>query len=202
MRFAWALLGGLAAVTAAALSGPAAAETYTIQQIGAWRAFGGTDHTGVPTCGVVNLGTEGRAFVIKTWSNVRYFAVQIFKTAWRIPKGQTIAIELQFDSYNPWRAHDGIAIPPNGVQFQINPNAAERFMSEFGQANRVIVRFPTGTERPWEGGLTGTAAMTQILLQCVAKMRGGSTQPYGGSPTQPYGTPNTVTQPFGNNIRL
>jgi hypothetical protein len=204
MRFAEFVGLAIAGLCSTTPSIPANAATYTIQQIGAWQAFGGTDNGGIPVCGIMNVGEGGRVFAIKTWSNTPYLSIQVFKSSWRIPQGQEVAIELQFDSHNPWGPAHGIAVPPNGIQFRVQPNATADFLREFELSSQVFVRFPGGTEQPWRGGLSGTAAMSITFLDCVAKMKGQATQPYAQTPTQPYSQTPTqpyqrqVTQPYGN----
>lgn len=194
MRFALALWGGVGICVAAIECNVAQAETYTIQKVGAWTAYGGTDVQGVRTCGLINKGAD-RALAIRSWVNSRFLTVQVTKNSWSIPAGAKVAIELQFDDYSPWSSNEGAAVPPSSVQFRIHESGTEKFLRQFGAANKVTVNFPSGNEAAWSGGLTGTAVLTTTFLDCILKMRGGATQPYSTSPSQPHGAERT--QPFG-----
>ena len=177
--------------------GPVHAETHTIQQIGAWKAYGGTDNGGVQTCGLINTGKD-RALSIRSWANSNDLAIQVFKNSWNIPKGAEVAIQLQFDSYTPWGAEKGTAMPPNGVEFSIPTKDTEAFIREFGLASRISVSFPNGNEPSWSGGLTGTAVLSGVFIDCIFKMRGGddATQPYSSERTQPFSV--APSQPYRN----
>lgn len=175
----------------------ASAKTYIIQTIGAWKAFGGTDEAGVPICGLSNAGAD-RVFAIKYWANGSDLSIQVFKNSWNIPSGAHIAIELQFDRYDPWSAEKGLSIPPDGIQFNIKGDQIEQFFREFSAASRMAVRFPSGSEPNWDGGLSGTAALSAVFADCILKLKGAPTQPYSSQNTQPYanGPSQPVTQPY------
>lgn len=175
------------------------AETSTIQKVGVWEAFGGTDNGGTPVCGVITAGAENRIFTIKQYLGSKGFTLQIFKGGWRIPEGQRVDVSIRFDSYDPWTAQAS-ALPPDGIRVSIPQNLAEAFLREFSGANKLRVTFPKGSEQPWEGGLSGSAAVTLTMLDCVIKMESrGATQPYGNSSSQPYNTPQPPTQPYQRN---
>jgi hypothetical protein len=183
----------LQGLVAASVGVPALADTYDIRRSGYWTAFGGTDKGGNPVCGVIASGQEGRTFTIKQWLGDDYFVVQIFKRAWRIPKNEEIAVLLRFDNFDAWTAKAS-ALPPEGIQFKITRGRSEEFFREFALANKFILSFPEGTETDWSGNLTGSAAITMTFIECVTKMYGGGTQPYGGGSNLPS-SPNS-SQPY------
>lgn len=187
------LFSGLASETAFA-------EVKTLQKTGYWTAFGGSDNTGRPVCGVMATG-GGRVLTIKQYSGSEHFTVQIFKQTWQIPQGHKIPVAFRFDSHEPWTANAS-AIPPDGVSITIPSNLSEAFFREFRLANTLIVSFPEGSETSWSANLTGSAAITYAFADCVLKMYGGgASQPYGRNATQPYGAgpPTQPSQPYRRN---
>lgn len=177
-----------------ASSGASNAETHTTQTIGAWSAFEGTDEAGVPVCGVINVGKDGRAFLIKRWAADAALKVQVHKSSWQIPKDLTVRVEVEFDSRGPWTATAG-AVPPSGLWVKIPEEKTEEFLRDFAVSDQIFVRFPEGNEGAWAGGLAGSAKMTFILADCISRLESRKpTQPYGA--TQPYSPPAKITQPF------
>jgi hypothetical protein len=162
------------------------AKTYTIQRIGAWEAYEGTDDAGVPLCGVSNFGSD-RGFMIKYWKGSAYLGIQIFKNNWSIPAGLKVSIALRFDSYPQWDTTEANVTPPNILQTRI-VGGIPQFLDEFAKSNNLYIYFPSGTEPPWQGGLTGTSVLTQTFARCILELQGQPvpTQPYSQAPTQPF----------------
>jgi hypothetical protein len=186
---------------------PAAEAQQVLARYGFWTAIRTVNPgTGLPMCvaGINNPNT-GRSFYIKWARGDRFLMIQAFRTSWRIPGNVRIPVTLQVDSNRVWTATAGNVESMNtGISWVVTGDAMLRFIEEFRLGSRMVLRFPTGSEAPWDINLGGTNAILSTFTQCMRDITGTATQPFGQqpapAPTQPFGNPAPApTQPFGDN---
>jgi hypothetical protein len=149
------------------------AETRMLVQDGAWKAFWGTTHSGLPVCGA-SQETSDTYFGLKRYSGDITFTIQMGTKGWTLVNQQKIKVLLRFDASSPWNATgtamhfaDGGA----GLEFQVDRGEAEQFMAEFGKSNLVGIQFPEGGSAEWVVSLTGSSTVQTALLGCVRSLK-------------------------------
>ncbi|WP_421988474.1 hypothetical protein [Roseococcus sp.] len=192
-----------ASVACAVFFAPIAeAQQVVLARYGYWTALRTVSSgTGVPMCVVaINNTHTGRSFYIKWARGDRFLMVQAFRTSWNIPRSAQIPIALQVDSNSAWTATAGnVDTMSNGISWTVAGNAMLRFIEQFRLGSRMVLRFPSGSEAPWDISLTGTNAILSTFTQCMRDITGTATQPFAPPapvPTQPFSAP-VPAQPFG-----
>jgi hypothetical protein len=71
------------------------------------------------------------------------------------------------------------------VEFTLKGDLIGDFLHEFGEANRMWVRFDAGTEQPWVADMVGSRKAAAMFKNCVASLP-QPTQPFAQQPSQPY----------------
>ena len=81
-------------------------------------------------------------------------------------------LSMRFDKETPWNAtatglhfSDGDA----GLQFVVKLKNLETFVTEFAKSQKLRITFEGGNVDSWSADLTGTAAITVALADCVKK---------------------------------
>jgi hypothetical protein len=84
------------------------------------------------------------------------------------------------------------------MEFNIANGATDSFLTDFGKASMMWIRFDEGTEKPWPAKMQGSRDAAAYFGRCIKQLiDANSTQPYGKpAPTQPYS--ESQTQPYGN----
>jgi S1-C subfamily serine protease len=186
-----------AMVISAALVSTAFADTKTYYRSGAWENYAGTSNKGVPICGMSIFTRDTSMSLHVKWSpdGVRLMA---FKDSWRIPDGTDIPVEIGFDK-NTWRSGTASGETVSNRRFTsglvtvgINDDLVDDFLGEFGNANKIWMRFTSGNETPWVADMNGSRNAAAAFRKCISWM---INKGYGAPPTQPYGDSDT-TQPF------
>lgn len=186
----------LAAALALSLSTPALAAMQEVRS-GAWTTFGGLSTKGVPTCGMSVSGRD-RNFYIKYQSSIDSTAIyfQMYRNTWHFGEGNDVPMKLGFDNGEPMLSGSAVTYgTPDGrgyVEFHIEGKLIGDFLHEFGEANKMWIRFDSGTEDGWVADMAGSRKAMQMFLGCISKME-KPTQPFGESKAQP-----APTQPFGD----
>ncbi len=183
MRRSW--LAALAALVA--LPGLVLAETRTLGRFGSWEVFGGTSDDGQPLCGVSTNLTDGRYFGLKYWNGRDRFIIQLVNPNWRLDEGLRVPVSLQFDNQSPWNANAVAHAGGNAgafVEFNVPFGRLDQFLREFRLAEKALLTFPGGQDRPWGIGLTGSNAASQAMDSCIKALAATAPAPRP-APVQP-----------------
>jgi hypothetical protein len=173
-------------------------------QSGAWTVYDAPGEAGTPLCGLSVNGDQQRSLHIKYILGDTHFTMMMFKPSWRFPSGGVslpLTIWLDEQNYSTNNAR-GVPDPKTGAMVIATvPNKIlDEFLKNFGEANRMSVRFDSGNEVPWTVNMVGSRYAAKLFAGCVTNLIGKNptTQPYGQpQATQPYGAP-PATQPYGN----
>lgn len=156
---------------------------------GSWTAYGGLSNSGTPTCGMTVTG-GGRDFHIKYQpvgeGNAIFF--QMFKRTWRFGAGNEVPLVLGFDKNEMLKATAttfNVKDAGSSVEFFIRDKLIGDFLQEFGEADKMWIRFDAGNEEPWIADMVGSRNAMQMFKGCVSKME---------KPTQPFGTAPQASQ--------
>jgi hypothetical protein len=159
----------------------------------------------VPICGIQTSWPQTRASLhIKYVLGDDVLRMHLFKESWRFPRdGSTVDIPLVV-GFDKNAMLDGTAkgsatgpVPLASIRFDSTEQALN-FLQEFGEADKMWIRFEAGNEPLWVVDMTGSRDAVKLFRACVASITAKgklATQPYGNGGTQPYG--NGGTQPFG-----
>ena len=183
-----------------ALASPAPAREV---RSGYWTVFdtkGGGENK--PLCGMkTSYADVGASIIIKYVLRERTLLVHVFKPGWLLPeKPIQLPITLGFDR-GVFGSTTAMGYTKPGltpvIEFNIANEATESFLTEFGKANWMWIRFDEGTEKPWPAKMEGSRDAATYFASCIKSLiDANSTQPYGKPSTQPYG--GSQTQPYGN----
>lgn len=179
-----------------ALSGAGVhAETRTLSSSGLWSAYGGTDDQQRRVCGVVTVGADGRRIDIAQYAADGDIDLSLHKDSWTIPGNTEIPLLIQFDRDN--------AVPARGVGdgrrvvSHLSFAQSVPFMRALRNGLQVRIRFPSGNEPVWTGGLSGSGRAIDAFNDCRLSLAPTNpSQPYGSPPAVPSTGPVTPTQPF------
>ena len=197
------VLAALALSTAIVVSSKSAnAATRDIAKSGAWTAYAGTTNDkNIPLCGMFVEG-GGKSLHIKYAQGWKFFNVVGWKKGWSIPDNTKLSVTLGFDkgtfgeaTATGWRSPQEIRNDLGDyIAFQIGGDMMIEFLSEFQAANKMWLRFDSGTETPWIADMTGSREIGGVFARCVKALLPSGSQPYGKQPetSQPYST-----QPHG-----
>lgn len=163
MRKLWLLWIVVAAV--GGLSQPAAADTRDLAREGPWTAFGGTSESGVPVCGIIESGRNGRSIAVKWFRGDDTLTFQIFKDSWHIRDGAKFRISMEMDDNGAWTAR--ATGSGNHLDFAIPLSKADLWEKEFRESDRIRIQFPDGGEDPWVGDLNGSDAIMDHMIRCM-----------------------------------
>ncbi len=169
------LLSLTAVIVLAFLAAGANARVFNIDREGAWTAFAGTADNGQRLCGISTSGT-GKYFGLKYYDGDRTLTIQLGASDWRISNGGRQRVLLTMDGHSPWSAiATGFHFSDvdAGLQFEVNANQLDQFMSEFGSSDVMYVRFPNSGVSNWRGSLSGAKAISESFLRCIRQMRAG-----------------------------
>lgn len=186
------------------LPATAGADTTVIARHGAWQTFGGTSVAGEPVCGISTITQDERVVAIKHFAGTNYFAIQLSKPSWRLPKGTSGAVHMQIDRVEPWTTR-GASGEGNNLQFNVvaEGNNVEMLLNELTFGATLRFSFPGGTEPDWHLSLSGSSKSIVALVGCMQRLTlpKANTQPFGnsrapaGEPTQPFGGGDGGGQP-------
>ena len=158
-----------AAIAGTIAAGPAEARTTLIKKQGSWEAFGGTDESGTPLCGIITAEAVDRVFIVKRYPNTKVLVLQMLKEGWRISPDQQTAATMRFDLFPPWEV-EALAMPPDGIRFTIPEELADAFLKEFGSAKTMRIAFPKNGDQAWELAVAGNQLMVSTMLECAVKL--------------------------------
>jgi hypothetical protein len=152
---------------------PAFAQTNTIATAGAWRAFDGKTNSGKSLCGISTSG-KGLFFSLKVYKGDDEMTVQLGAKNWTIKDGAKQKVVMRFDKASPWNAtatgfhfSDGDA----GLEFVVALKNLGEFVKEFAASQTLRINFEGSDANPWTADLTGTAAVTTALRDCVVRQQ-------------------------------
>jgi hypothetical protein len=165
-------LVALAAVVIAAAAPAADAETKIIAASGSWVAFGGTTDKGKPVCGVSQTAGDVY-FGFKFFDGNETYTIQVGGKAWRIDNGAKLKVAMNFDGNATWNAtatgfHFNDGDP--GLEFTVNVNERNQFLTEFRNSAQLRMRFPGSMTPDLVLSLNGTGALMEPLLACVRNL--------------------------------
>jgi hypothetical protein len=178
-------------ITAAlVLSLTTTAHAYQQVRSGSWTTYKRLSDTGVPTCGTYVSGSD-RDFYIK-YQPIDEGAIhfQMFKSTWRFGEGNEVPLVIGFDKNEMIKAtartyrHNNTSL----VEFELSGQLATDFLHEFGEADRMWIRFDAGNEQPWVADMRGSRNAAKMLVGCIAELP-KATQPFGATPSQPVDKP-------------
>ena len=166
-------LAALAAVVVTAVAPAADAETKIIARSGSWVAFGGTTDKGKPVCGVSQTAGDVY-FGFKFFDGNETYTIQVGNKAWRIDNGTKLKVAMTFDGDATWNAtatgfHFNDGDP--GLEFTVNVNERNQFLTEFRDSAQLRMRFPGSMTADLVLGLNGTGALMDPLLACIRNLR-------------------------------
>lgn len=178
----------LATVAALSLTTAAVADPISWYRTGKWFTIYQRADDGTPMCRMSAAAGHDRTLHVK-WSHGRLW-IHAVRTSWRIPRGTTTAMQIQFDSAAPFIADTAFTFS-NGVGGNItNDRQGEdfrEFLEQFGESDRMYVRFPNGNEPGWTFDMTGSRDASNLFLACIGRVERGTTQPHNRpQPTQPF----------------
>lgn len=194
------------AVILACITTPAWASLTVYGRHGVWDLFKGTDTNGEQVCGVGHTDpATGRAFSLRYVAGGSGILFVADKSSWHIPAGTHIPVVMQIGSAQPWTEQ----AVGNGerVEWSMDRTLVPEFDAQFRAAMSMTVRFPAGNEPPWTISLTGSAAASTAMGQCVTALMQavpavappaappGAAQPYGTAPAAPAIQPPAVVTP-------
>jgi len=166
------LVGGAVALCALAFVPCARADTKTLAQAGAWKAFGGTTDSGRGVCGM-SANVDDQYFGLKFYAGDDTFTIQVGTGKWKIDDRKKQQVVVLFDANAPWNASgigmhfsDGDA----GIQFEIMQNELPKFMSQFRGGKQMRLRFPSFAA-DWTFNLMGTNSIYDEFQGCVLKLK-------------------------------
>lgn len=168
------------------------ADMRPFARAGVWSVLNGTaNDSGHRMCMMQTVWGRDRVLAIKWVSDGGLF-LHVLKAGWRMPD-QVVAVQLdvQFDHHRSWSLHgDG-----GGDSFQTSVAVSitslrddavfKLFMHEFADADKMVVRFPGGTERPWVAELKGSETIAAHFKKCVDAVERDNTQPHQSAPGTP-----------------
>jgi hypothetical protein len=166
-------LGVLSTVAIATLAPLADAETKVVARSGSWVAFGGTTDKGKPVCGVSQTAGDVY-FGFKFFDGNETYTIQVGNKAWSIDNGTKLKVAMNFDGNATWNAtatgfHFNDGDP--GLEFTVNVNERNQFLSEFRNSAQLRMRFPGSMTPDLVLSLNGTGALMDPLLACIRNLR-------------------------------
>lgn len=163
--------------------------TYNEVQSGAWTAYKGLSNTGTPTCGIRASG-HGMDIHLKYQPDADGdIAVQMFKNTWSFASDIEVPLSVGFDKnvMLTATAHTKSGDSAGSfVEFGISGDRVADFLHEFGEADRMWIRFETGNEEPWEANMAGSRNAAAMFAGCIASLP-KATVPFGPQATVPFG---------------
>lgn len=189
----------LAAILAAgiAASTPALAQEQTreIAAAGLWASYSGTSEDSHALCSLATTGAEGRRITVLQYAGQTGIDLRLEKDSWIIPGSTPIDLAVQFDSEPPIQARATGSGKTLSVRMDFPQSVP--FMRALRRDTQIRITFPSGSELPWTGGLSGSSRAIDAFNQCRDHL--GPAVPV--APTQPYlAPPATATEPFSPGI--
>jgi hypothetical protein len=171
---------------------------------GYWSVYDRIGDKQTPLCGMQTVYADVKAsIIVKYILGSNHLTVHIFKrSGWRFPADHPISFPVTLGFDNETFGHvtaDGIDDPKAGpmIEFYIATEAINNFLTAFGAASWMWIRFDEGTEKTWPAKMEGSRNAASMFARCISNLiDANSAQPYGRPETQPYG--NSSTQPYGN----
>jgi hypothetical protein len=189
-----------AAALALSLINPAFAEWHgqrplVLYNNGVWRTYAMAANDGQPLCGMEINGQDRSMFVKVQLDGV--LEVQLWKNTWRFPDdGVDVQLVVGFDK-NEMVDATGRGVnkttdnrSQGQIFFWLKDDVADGFLHEFGEADKMFVRFTQGNEQPWIANMKGSRDAANAFRNYLAAMRKNFTPP-----TQPYGDTPQASQP-------
>src|SRR3974390_396960 len=185
----------VAAVISSALVSSASADVKTYYRSGAWSNYAGKSDQGRTLCGMSISARDASMSLHVKWVAGLGVRIVAFKTSWRIPEGTELPVDVGFDK-NVWRTITaGGETISNVIGNQrytsgmvtviLDDSLVDDFLGEFGNANKIWLRFTSGNETPWIADMSGSRNAAATFKNCISWMiRKG----YGAPPTPPYST--------------
>jgi len=171
-----------------------ASESRTLVRAGPWEAYVVATDAGRPLCGISQFsGPYG--FMIKFNPENDTAFVHLRKNGWSVPREARMAVEFLVDGRQAWLGTFGGTGKPEMIEGHLFGEQAGRFVDRFASGQRLVIRFPAGTEAAWDASLKGTMRVTRAFVECMQRVASA------GTPSQPHAaTPppdrSPATQPF------
>jgi hypothetical protein len=133
----------------------------------------------------------------------KYFAdsdetvLQVYKSAWQIPEGTRMTLEVRFDGNEPFVAEDAI-----GKGGFIEAKIGINFIDAASKAEKMYITFPSGDEPYWWVSMNGGRNAMLELANCVTKMaKPTAPNKPSAAPSKPYGSsPAPAKKPNGPEV--
>jgi len=161
---------------------PAMAEYRQLASSGLWSAYGGTGDDGRALCGIGTEGAETRRILIQQYAGESGLEIRLRKDSWAIPANTPVEFQVQVDSGEP------TVLQATGTEHQVvvamTFDQSIPFMRGIRAGRQIRVVFPSGSELPWTGALTGSGRAMNAFNSCRAGLGPAVvTQPFAPSPS-------------------
>ena len=172
----------IAVATALAMAQPAGAQTATIAESGAWRAFAGTTQDGTRTCGMDVHSTDDRRFLLQAYGGNTWITVRAVSMRWHIPDGTRIPVIIRIGRAT-WEA----TARGSGMeaQWRIDGSTIATWETAFRLGSVMEIFFVEGNEPPWRISLRGSNVITSVFSRCLTTLLAPPTQPFASPPSPP-----------------
>jgi len=163
-----------------------------------WKTFGyARNSADIPMCVMHSAGGASNFYV--KWTPTAGMAMEFWKASWRLPEGTEVPWSVDFvddgtkavstiTAKAGWTKANTHGIGTS-VFMSVVAEDQREFLRLFGEADKVVIRFPEGDEPVWQVNMEGSrkaavefTACIQMVQQVISKQ---STSPV--KPTSPVG---------------